>query len=511
MCAADPSLLRTRFERMLIVAGCVALAVPLAAHAYAGTGSRYVGDDYCAGYIFQDEGLLGGQRWFYMNWGAVPGVLALMALTESGGSRLTPWLPAMVLVAWVAAVTWAVEWLTEALGDRWTFPRALLLAELVVFATMQETPNVIQSAYLRVPMFEYTGPLVIFSAYLGFLARASARRVRTPVSLAVSAAITFVAGCFGPIYVAMQTTALVLASAVNAVANSGEVRARLQRLLSAGIAGSLAALAVVALAPGNFIRQQSFPIPPTPAVILKWSLLSAVFMFLRPALPLLRGIIHAIVPRLWGAEPVWLAKALAMTGSPLTILLLLAVPACLALINRSQPGTQALRRARLVLLAAPVAAFVLVVSAMTPAAYGTSAPPPPRALSNPQFAMTCLIVCWGYAFAVWWRYRSGEREPRWRTKVVAVAAFGLLVGTAAASTHATWSRAVEMRGWAAQWDSVDHQLRAAREAGAREAVVPAIGDVGGVGSIAVDPGDWVNACAARYYGLERITGVAVRR
>ena len=30
------------------------------------------------------------------------------------------------------------------------------------------------------------------------------------------------------------------------------------------------------------------------------------------------------------------------------------------------------------------------------------------------------------------------------------------------------------------------------------------------GAITVDPGDWVNVCAARYYGLERISGVVVR-
>src|SRR5205814_9656933 len=97
---------------------------------------RYVGDDSCAGYIFHDQGLIAGQQWFYMRWGAVPAVLALMALTEPGGSRLTPWLPALAIVAWVAAATWAIRWITRALGDQWGTGRSLLLAELLVFATL---------------------------------------------------------------------------------------------------------------------------------------------------------------------------------------------------------------------------------------------------------------------------------------------------------------------------------------------------------------------------------------
>jgi len=52
--------MRPPLERTLLVLLCVALALPLAAHAWAGMASRYVvGDDYRAGHIFRDEGLLG--------------------------------------------------------------------------------------------------------------------------------------------------------------------------------------------------------------------------------------------------------------------------------------------------------------------------------------------------------------------------------------------------------------------------------------------------------------------
>lgn len=169
---------------------------------------------------------------------------------------------------------------------------------------------------------------------------------------------------------------------------------------------------------------------------------------------------------------------------------------------------RASQRALVALIAIPVAGFGLVLASMAPGAYGTSAPPPPRALVIPQFAITCLIACWGYALGVRLRAAGGDRTRARLTSAFAVAAAALIVVTTAASLAATLRRATELRAWSASWDAVDRQLRAVHDAGERQAVVPAIG---GVGSITNDAGDWVNICAARYYGLDRITGVAVRQ
>src|SRR6266540_1372078 len=141
--------------------GCVLFALPLAAHAYAGTFSRYVADDYCAGYIFHDYGLIGGQRWFYMNWGAVPTTLFLMAVTEPAGARLTPFLPGFAIALWIAAGTWTIRGITARIGHPLTLAASLLIAELVAFVTIADAPNVIQSLYLRIPLFEYVGPLIL--------------------------------------------------------------------------------------------------------------------------------------------------------------------------------------------------------------------------------------------------------------------------------------------------------------------------------------------------------------
>jgi hypothetical protein len=497
----------TKAKLALAWLGCAVFAIPLIAHAYAGSASRYFGDDFCASAVFRDHGLVGGQRWFYMNWGAVPTTLLLMALTHPAGVRLTRILPAIALVAWVAAAAWAVRRMTEQLGDRFDVASSLLLAELIVYATLADSPNVIQSLYLRVPMFEYVGPLIGLMFYAGFLARGAARPSAAPGAMVTSGAIAFVTGSFGPTYVALQTTAVALAILVAWAVDRSDRSRTLRQLLIAGLTGSLASLVFIAVAPGNTIRQHSFQSSPTVFGIVKWSLLSTFFMFARPLLPLLHGAIVASVPRVSAETPVWLGKALDMAASPLTPVLLVGVSASVAF-TRGTSTAGDRRHARLALIGIPIVAFVFIMACMAPSVYGTSAPPPPRALIIPQFALVCLTVCWGYALGVWARAFSASGR-RFMPPVVAAIACAA-VWASLASARATVREGVALRQWAVRWDETDRLLRAEHARGRRHAVVPAVDSIGGVGSIGRNPNDWVNWCAARYYDFDTITGVTAR-
>jgi hypothetical protein len=304
-----------RIERATVVAICgIAFALPLMAHAYAGTASRYIGDDYCAGYIFRDHGLVGGQGWFYLNWGAVPTTLLLMAITEPAGLWLTPLLPGLALAVWVGAGAWSIRRITGRFGRPWDVPSSLLLSELVVYVTVAGAPNVVQSLYLRIPLFEYVGPLIALTLYAGFLAAGSGRPPSTG-RLVVSGLAAFVAGCLGPTYVVFQVTALVLAWILTRWLAGPTSRPALERLLVAGLVGSIAALAFIALAPGNAARQRHFPPPPTPLGVAKWTLLASAFMFVRPLLHVLRDSIGALAPRLLGTAPPWLPKGPCVGGA----------------------------------------------------------------------------------------------------------------------------------------------------------------------------------------------------
>jgi hypothetical protein len=142
---------------------------------------------------------------------------------------------------------------------------------------------------------------------------------------------------------------------------------------------------------------------------------------------------------------------------------------------------------------------------MAPGAYGTSAPPPPRALLIPQYVITCLAACWACAIALTFAPRL--RPALDISRVIAPVIVGglILAGPIAATPNIVRSGSM-MRRWARDWDETDRQLRLARADGVLDATVPALDSIAGVGSISSDVQDWVNICAAHYYGLRSITG-----
>jgi len=317
-----------------------------------------------------------------------------------------------------------------------------------------------------------------------------------------SAVVAFVAGAFGPVYVAMQTVALAAGALVVSIAPVRDRDRPMRWLLLAGVAGSIAGLALVALAPGNASRQQHFPHPPGWPTVISWSVLYAGFMFARPLLPILRPAISALAPTMLGGEPSWLAKALEMSVSPATLLIAIGVPAAIVWTTIGVRTTRvAPAMTKWALIGLPALAFGLVVASMAPGAYGTSAPPPPRALIIPLFAIVCAAVTWGCTLAHTLRRRL---SVPFRLAAAAVAL--ITIWQPIASARLTLRQAGELRAWAARWDETDRQLRLARASGEKTAIVPAVGSIGGVGSIGPDADDWVNFCAAQYYGLERIKG-----
>jgi hypothetical protein len=267
------------------------------------------------------------------------------------------------------------------------------------------------------------------------------------------------------------------------------------------------ALAVVALAPGNAGRQVRFPVPPNLFKVAVWSVLYTAFMFCRPLIPFIKDGIVAVVPGVLGGTPRWLPTALDMAISPVPLLIAILMPAGLSLLSVPASGSRQFHRRAL--WGIPLLAFTLVCACMAPGAYGTSAPPPPRALLIPQYVITCLAAAWGYSLGAV-IFAARRDWPGLRPAFMAVAASLLLLAGPVAAMPPIVRTGTAMREWARRWDGIDLELRKAHATGVRDATVPSLEALAGVGSISVDPHDWVNVCAANYYGLATITGIPAR-
>jgi hypothetical protein len=68
--------------------------------------------------------------------------------------------------------------------------------------------------------------------------------------------------------------------------------------------------------------------------------------------------------------------------------------------------------------------------------------------------------------------------------------------------------APDYRIFANEWDTREYQIRAAAVAGTQDIQVAAftvdLGKVAGLDTISSDPNQWVNVCAANYYGVKSL-------
>jgi hypothetical protein len=454
------------------------LSAPLLAHAYVGLFTRYMADDYCTAAALRLSGLLGMQRHFYVEWSGRFSFTLTVGLVETLGTAVVPYLPAALLASWLAALTWAAE------GFGLRRPAAFLLAELIVFATLDDNKGgVYEALYWQTGSLTYALPLVILVMLAGHAARLGRRgggRVGA-WRLALFGAAAFYAGGLSETSVVMQTAALCLALAACLRRRRREAARAVARLLGAALLGSLLALAVVALAPGNQVRRAGLPAPRgLPSAASSSAGAALAFVFSEHNIP---GTAHVRLAAL--LLPLLIAFHTTRTrgGDEEG--------------GGGGPGASPL-------WAIPAGAFVVVVACFVPSFHVMSSEPPPRALVVPQFVLACALAAWGYALGGALRRAYA---PRAHVKVLSAALAAALLAAPAWAASKTLRRAGKARALAAVWDRQDAETRAAVARGERRLSVPLLYNIGGTDLMSRDPSWYVNACAAAYYGAESITAV----
>src|SRR5215217_7858327 len=182
-----------------LLAGSFILA--LTAYAYLGSFSRYMADDYTMARMVKTHGLVGAQVSWYFGWTGRFTFSFVASLLGLIGPATTRVIPALLLTAWIAATAWAIGQIQSL-----SVTKAVLFASLIIFATLETAPNLVQSLYWQTGALIYIAPLVLLSLYVGIVNRVT--RGTTPgswSSLCAAGMLMFIAGGFSDAYVVLQS------------------------------------------------------------------------------------------------------------------------------------------------------------------------------------------------------------------------------------------------------------------------------------------------------------------
>jgi hypothetical protein len=449
----------------IAIAGLL-LLIGIGIYTFNGIYSRYMADDYCIVHEIRGRDLVSmTAEWYQSASGRVAQFVALIIALNLGVSFAAV-SPALLLLVWIAALTWSLLPLMRHFAPDRSRLAALTASAALIVAALAGSPQIPQTLYWITGAYTYTAPLILASLLPGIVLRARAPLLPSAAMLL----LTLISGTFSE-----PNATWLLAALLSALVGAVLVRAPRAQLVTLGAGAMGAALAILILlaSPGNALRSTAFT--PSDSVIatglgsIQYALLYAL----------------ALAPRL----------------APLALLALFIIPSLIAL---SMPRLPALPTERLgwALLLWIGAGLFMLTAFMAPGVHATLTPPPARAFIVPAFGWSVTLAGAGWLFGCILRARHGQRP------ILTRAAAPLAVGLIALLVVLTVAREAALTPvyaqYAAEWDGRDRALQAAEGTAIIPPYTRDLAVSTGLDTLTDDPESWLNRCAADYYDLTAI-------
>lgn len=464
---------------------CIALVTSFAlgVYAYLGLFARHIADDYCTAAFTQGNFFVA----LWQNYLTISNRFTkfmLIALSEWISPRSVAVLPALMLVIWVIGVTWLLYEASRTAGQDWPFGGILALSLIAAFVSLLGAPNLFQTLYWRASLATHFTPLALLPYLAVFLIRSLANSSRPLWLYPLGFFFSFFLGGFSePTLIVMIFLLSLSILLVWIYSKSLEKNSNLALLLWT-LAGAVTALVVMFLAPANSIRLHTTP--PGLVVVIEHSFVYG-FEFMRDSIKSL------VLPSFF-----------AMAASAVIFYGIYAFP------KPVYTGGQQ-KYIWICLLLTPILSYLTIVASFAPSVYGQSFPIERARFAGQVFLVIGLMIE-GAAL--------GILLAQWRSRVIVSLPLGMISAIlliiaayyplrAARLTYTTDVPTYQAR--AVAWDEREAIIFTLRSQGETDLVIPQLSGIDGVKELDNRPENWVNRCAAEYYGVNSIQAVTVHK
>ena len=463
-----------------IIPGILATLVALGLYAYLGIFSRYTSDDYCLSAFFvQDGNFMSTMADRYETSSSRYTNILFIGFADKVFGWYNPAvLPALMLTLFVLGLFFFLDQIQKLLHLEWKRGWTFFLAVLIAYFSLVQSPNLTQTLYWRAGMTSHFAPVALLPFLGAFLIgqiRLAAKRAPSMWVYAVCFVVPFVIGGFSEPPTTLLISALVLAIIAVWWWVKTPARRSILLILSGTLAGSLAALIVLALAPANSLRLGN-----TESNLLRlvWKIFLSTFEF----------AVDSVRTR------------------PLPALFSVVIPALFFYIKygSSNEVDSDITRSQLVWLIVAILSvgYILITASFAPSVYGQSFP-----AERARFAGVVLFSCTLMAVGAFMGILAARSEwTIFQSSALQAGAVLLLVLFSLYPLRTTWRLSAEIPLYqqrAAAWDERDAQIRAMKADGLQDLTIRFLGT-----DPVQDLGDRrefrLNRCAARLYGVNSI-------
>ena len=448
------------------------LAVPLILHAYLGSFSRFLGDDYCSAFQADRLGILRASWYWYLTWSGRYSASILDGIFGVLGPSVVSFVTSAVIGVWLIGL--GVTFNIIFSFDKNKALNASLLAASALFLTLNFTPDVRQSLYWGQGMRSVVPPLILGTLYFGlfFAIKNSNHQNRKFDFLwfSLSFLLALGIGGFSETFSALQLVIFGISVLAVIAIYRYQVKSFEFLYLSAGLLGAALSLIIVIVAPGNAFRAAYFPPPPDLFGILDISLKSLI----------------AYIAGLFSTFE--------------AILGFVGIFFLCMLVGFKTPNERLATSHLLLVLAS---GFLLIIACFPPAAYGLSDAPPGRTLIISTYILALLIVFSGYFLGS----RIALKKDSY-SELLYSFSYLLVLTLLAVSSFIVSQKLYASRHmfteFATAWDKT-HETLLSLEGNAKDVIVPAVKDEWSeVLRMSDNPRFYVNTCVSAYYGFDSI-------
>jgi hypothetical protein len=538
--------------KMVLLIGCLVLAIGLLGLILNGWYSRYMQDDYCFDFLLKQHGFWSAQISTFFNEITFNGnrysANFLMGLMAAVGKISAQILPGLMVIGWLAAGYFLMRQIDHFLALKWIKPVLFFIAEAVVFFTLVLAPNLHQILYWRPGAVTYMMPLIFITLLFGLGLHFINQNQKTTGKLFLVGFIALLAGGFS------ETAAVFFLGLLSLLYLFFILRKPVERrvyknlilYLSAALVGVVLSILILIIAPSAQLRQAAlFPHPPDYFTIIRISIGAAwqfivLTLYRYPTPTWLILVLFFFIGM--GTNPQLSPKIIYPKQNPWitimmfalsTLLLMVCVAAPSAYASSSPPEERAMLLSRFILVVSSLSIAMILGRWVSRNVYKHNSAK--FVLIFCIFLISCsiavvLIIPAQKTFEpIFPEIRNWLKENPWRIlfpvsailmtffliirelkilpvlgKIVSLMLLIVIILSSLGGLVSVYSALPKFQLRAQLWDWRDAQILSAIQKGRYEIVLPALDSIAGVMELQAEAGHWVNNCAELFYGMKSI-------
>lgn len=466
------------FLMLVILAMAAFLLAAVFMHAYIGSFSRYLADDFCTSGKLKELGFWAAQSFWYTSWSGRFSFTFLVSLLESFGTSIVPLLPALYCGLLFISVYFFTDRIAHKLEIKLNLILKFFLASLFSFVLLYTIPAIGQDLYWMTGSATYLAPIIFGFVLMGVLVSTPAKNANILTKILYGALIVLLAiinSGFSEVSTVLQVvllTFVIFAKRFRLENKKWDAWWILALLIS------LIGMTTMILASGNAVRQRG--LSDNPGIIT---------LVIKSAQYALTYII------------LWFAKKVHIVWASFTITSIISA----WFIRTTKFRQLNQKRLQNSLIITLIALFLLVYVSFVPSTWATSNGPEDRVLIFPSVFLTLILIV--SAIIVGYFLSKAMLQPLpqpfFFTITALILAAYFILAVPIYQARGVYEQKPDAANFAAAWDEREIIIQSQIASGQNEILVPIIeNNLVGVEFIKENPTHWINICAAEHYQVD---------